>query len=208
MTGCASGSNTTSTIVMRHGQSEANKTHIIASQPDNARFGYGLTPKGRQQAHAAARAIAFRYPNAPCVVASSPLLRAFQTAAIVDRVMKCDGSVMEEPAFTERSFAAFELQSDTHYKKVWAYDARGEQVGPPFDNKVEELESVKRRTQAALKRLRATYPDHLIVIVTHGDVASNMITIDKNRPLSCHRDVGGLGVAEYYVLHDQTQSRR
>lgn len=194
-------------IVMRHGQSEANAAHLIASQRATAETRFGLTALGRTQARDTARTIAHLYPGVPCVVVASPLLRTRQTAAIVRQTLGCKVPLIIAPDFVERDFGAFELQSDTHYKDVWFYDERGQRVSRHFNNKVEELASVQRRSQRAFARIKARYPKHMIVIVTHGDVASNMIATDKGEPLARHRQVGGLPTAGYYALHDHTRLR-
>ena len=63
-------------VFSRHGESEANVQQVYWNGPE----GYGLTPKGRQQAEALADALAgIRFAALYC----SPVLRAVQTAEIV-----------------------------------------------------------------------------------------------------------------------------
>ncbi|MFM7470408.1 MAG: histidine phosphatase family protein, partial [Nodosilinea sp.] len=65
---------------VRHGESEANTLHIIA----NRDHGYGLTPRGQQQAQTLAAKL---QPIVPAAIFTSPLCRAVETAAILSQVL-------------------------------------------------------------------------------------------------------------------------
>lgn len=209
MTACAPANPSSSfagaVFVQRHGQSEANVAGIIASTPETALHDYGLTYTGRRQAARSARAIKSiidrDYPNAPIVIAASPLLRAQETAKSDLNVFgKERATIITDERFTERDFAYFEGQSDDRYEDVWAYDRIGRTVSGAFNHKVEELVEVRDRTQEALRELKTEHPNAVIVIVTHGDVASNMIALDTLAPLKKHREVGGLETAGFREL--------
>lgn len=192
-------------IVQRHGQSEANVEGIIASTPQTATKAFGLSAKGKMQARQSATEIKEiidqTYPDRPIVIASSPLLRTQQTALEDLKVFGKDHAViLSDMRFTERDFSYFEGKDDNNYEKVWAYDRIGRVLGSAFDNKVEELVSVRDRTQGALTDLKQHFSNAVIVVVTHGDVASNMIALDKGIGLGKHREVGALPTAGYRVL--------
>ena len=65
---------------VRHGESEANRLHIISNRGDH----YGLTPTGRQQAHTLAK-ILQQHPIS--AMFTSPLCRAIETAEILSHLL-------------------------------------------------------------------------------------------------------------------------
>ena len=103
---------TRNVYLLRHGESEANVAKIISSGKA-ARAGHGLTAKGQVQAQNAAKdfLISESGANAVCFIATSPLLRAKQTADIfargiekaVDRIVR-----VEEEDLRERSFGSLD----------------------------------------------------------------------------------------------------
>lgn len=195
------GSDRTEIVVVRHGQSQANAAHKIASTFATASKRYGLTAEGRTQATRTAKEIQQAFVGREYVIVTSPLLRTVQTAQILAQTLSVTHlDVIRDARFIERDFSAFELQSDDNYERVWKEDRQGHNVAPIFNNQVEELAHVRQRTQKAIADYTALYPGKVILIVTHGDVASNIIAVNENAPLSRHREVGALPTAGYKVL--------
>ena len=186
---------------MRHGQSEANKLGIIASSLKMAEHKYGLTDTGRKQVRKSAQEIKARFPKCDFVIVASPLLRTQQTAEETVKILGVpEDQIITDKRLIERDFSYFDGQSDDHYKDVWAYDEQGRTVSSHFNGKVEELVGVRDRTQKAMQEYKEQFPDKIIIFVGHGDVASNIIAIDKGASLKDHRKVGGLPTAGWYVL--------
>lgn len=188
-------------VVLRHGQSEANVAGIIASSPEIALHNYGLTKEGRKQVRKSAREIKRCFPAREFVIVASPLLRTQQTAEETAKILGvAKNDIITDERLTERDFSFFDGQSDAHYNDVWVYDEQGHTVSSHFNGKVEELASVRDRTQQAIRDYKEKYPDKIIIFVGHGDVASNIIALDKGAPLKDHRKVGGLPTAGWYEL--------
>ena len=73
-------------IIVRHGHSQANRSHIIASSPLNAVDGYGLTEKGKMEvSHSVASAFDKGLFDGSIVIYSSPFLRTIETSNIIER---------------------------------------------------------------------------------------------------------------------------
>lgn len=203
MTACASNQTEydTSVIIMRHGESEANAKHIIASNPLGLGKTIGLTNMGRAQVRKAAikiEGLIETRRHVGVVIVSSPFLRAVETADILSDQLGDAVPRIISTRFQERFFGVFEGLSTDNYEKIWAMDRDGK--APRRDWNVETLEAIHARTQPELDQLRLDYPGYAIVIVTHGDVASVMIAADKGVPLARHREVGGLPTAGIAVL--------
>jgi len=190
----------TDVIVMRHGESQANVDHIIASNPVGLGKTVGLTHKGHDQARTSGAAIAAliaAHPHKGTIIVTSPFKRATETAEDVADVLNVVGPTIVDPRFKERFFGVFEGLSTDNYEKIWTLD-RQDKSNPDWN--VETLESVYARTQSALKELMKQYQDYAIVIVTHGDVASNMIASAKGVDLKDHREAGSLPAAGFALL--------
>ncbi|NLX32968.1 MAG: histidine phosphatase family protein, partial [Thermotogaceae bacterium] len=85
--------------LMRHGQSQANVERIFANGDD----GYPLTEEGRAQAALAAELLALKNIKR---IYTSPILRAKQSAAIVEKRLGIEPVVLDEI----REFSVGELE--------------------------------------------------------------------------------------------------
>lgn len=183
-------------IVFRHGESTANISKTIASDLKGLGRTAGLTEVGRVQAKQSARNLLHALPELEngYGILSSPFKRTVETTLFIRSVLGIPKLSKEDARLGERFFGKFEGQSTDNYEKVWERDRAGQSVA---EWGVEELEAVQARTQALIKEISQPYPR---ILVTHGDVASNIITTYNNEPLSKHREVGGLKTAEFIIL--------
>lgn len=179
-------------FLLRHGQSEANVSRIIASSPASARDAYGLTATGRDQIRASVSAArASGQLAGRCHVISSPLLRARESAAIAADLLS--SVVCLDDRLVERGFGALELGSDDRYEQVWSED-RADPAHAKWS--VESAESVRERVTALVRELYEGAARGTFVLCTHGDVASLLLCASGGTPLTRHRDVGAMDNAE------------
>ncbi|MEM7417314.1 MAG: histidine phosphatase family protein [Gemmatimonadota bacterium] len=175
--------------VLRHGRSEANAQGLIASSLATAGEHFGLTDEGRMQVRSNVGRIASEIGR-PVTILASPLLRTKETAEIAREVL--GGEVEAEPRLIERDFGELELEPDTRYEEVWRVDRSSPHhhtfgAEPPA---------------AVLERVRAVADDAVrtragtVLLVTHGDVASILLSAARGAPLTRHREVGALATGE------------
>ena len=154
-------------IFVRHGESEGNRDRrfSISSEVE-------LTEIGRQQAHEVAQRIKRRFQ--PELIISSSFLRARQTSAIIAAELDLPVEVVED--IHERDLGALRGES---------YDRLRELVreAPDFDPEQgwlwrpeggESYEDVRLRVTGAFDRLRARFPEHEVIVVSHGGVMLSM----------------------------------
>lgn len=184
--------------LLRHGESIANRRGLIASRPENALESYGLTPRGRAQVRdAVSSALLSGALEPPCRVVSSPLLRASESARIAAGLLRARGGVELDGRLSERGFGSLELAPDDQYQRVWSADAED----PDHESwGVESIASVLGRAKALLRELAEERSSGVIVLCTHGDVASALLCDALGLPLGRHRDVGALANAELREL--------
>jgi broad specificity phosphatase PhoE len=184
-------------LVLRHGKSLANERGLIASSPAQASAAFGLTPEGRLQvAQTVTRALEGGVIVEPVTLATSPLLRALESARVAGDLIGCEALV--DDRLIERGFGDLELSTDDQYARVWERDGRD-----PSHRcwGVESVEDVLRRAGAFVDELARDQADGTILLCTHGDVASALLCASRGRSLAEHRDVGGLGTGALGELH-------
>lgn len=149
----------TTTLLLRHGQTPLSAERRFAGRGD-----IPLTDLGRQQATAAAAAIAER--GGIDLVLSSPLRRAQQTAMAV---VECTGAPLAtDDDLAETDFGSWEGMTFAEVMAQWpdemtAWLAAAD-VAPPGG---ESFASVAERVSAALDRLLAVYEGKTVVVVSH-----------------------------------------
>lgn len=151
-------------ILMRHAESEGNRDRCFTPHPE-----IPLTDRGREQARAAAEAIAGRF--APHRVVASPFLRARQTAGIVSSVLGLDVEIAED--LRERCYG--DLAGSPYDTPRVGYDPASYWTWRPPGG--ETLDEVVLRAGAVLDRLVGAAPDEEIVVVSHGAV---MMALDRH----------------------------
>ncbi len=171
--------------VVRHGESDANVSGIISSDPAIAVINHGLTPLGRTQAITAAAKLTELLPAAAggksqpqrVVIFTSDFKRASETARIIrDQLSVSGGDVrlVVDTQLRERSFGAFEGESNKNYDRVWESDAKYGCTNTAND--VESPDSVMCRVLALIDHCESSAFDDSkspaaadIVFVSHGD---------------------------------------
>lgn len=178
-------------LLMRHGESVANATGVIASSASLALDGYGLTPKGISQvedaisqselmkvadvdASATSTDDIDSADSASIIIYSSDFLRARQSALIAGRLLKTE--VRFDPRLRERNFGDLEMDPGVAYEQVWPEDLRD-----PDHKKwgVESVNEVLARMLDFLAYMESVYSESVegksgqigkaALIVSHGD---------------------------------------
>jgi probable phosphoglycerate mutase len=158
---------TTTFLLVRHGESEANAGGFFAGQRDAC-----LTELGRAQAERLAAALR----DAPIhAVYSSDLARARDTVAPLARALGLD--ITESNLLRERDMGAFAGVSidsvrDTH-PDIWAgMLVRDPDVAPPDGESHRELSA---RAARFLDGLAARHAGHTVVISSHGGLIQHLV---------------------------------
>lgn len=154
-------------IMVRHGESEGNRDRRFTISSE-----VPLTDLGRQQAREAAQRIAIRFN--PKLVISSPYRRARQTSEIIAGELGLPIEVVHD--LHERELGALKGESYDLLRDLPRLD-------PAFDPQRgwlwrpeggESYEDVRRRVIVAIEQIRRRYPDHELVVVSHGGVMLSM----------------------------------
>jgi probable phosphoglycerate mutase len=151
-------------IMVRHGESESNRSRIFAASGE-----VPLTEVGRGQAQELAERIGSRFR--PERVVSSKFKRAFETAEIiaaglqlplevVDGLEERNLGCLKGRPWAERPEASAEAASFLKSEEQWLWRPDGG----------ESYEDVRRRAVAVLLALGERYPQQDVVVVSHGAV--------------------------------------
>jgi broad specificity phosphatase PhoE len=151
-------------IMVRHGESEANRSRIFAASGE-----VPLTEVGREQARELVERIRARFQ--PERVVSSRFKRAFQTAEIiaaglqlplemVDGIEERNLGYLKGQPWAEMPAASAEAASFLKSEEQWLWRPQGG----------ESYEDVAGRALAVLLELGARYAQQDIVVVSHGAV--------------------------------------
>ncbi|MGO1167361.1 MAG: histidine phosphatase family protein [Janibacter sp.] len=184
-------------IVLRHGQTTSNLRGIWQGQLDHE-----LTDAGREQARAAAEAIASLRPTR---VVSSDLVRAHDTAR---EVAAASGGLDVATDVRWREIHAGGWQGLTADEVHSQYPQDAEKLISGEDFKRgghgESLAEVAERTRPALDELIATMvPGECVVIVTHGvtgrSLVAELIGLDQS---TAWRVLGGFGNCHWAGLRE------
>jgi broad specificity phosphatase PhoE len=166
-------------IMVRHGESEANRDRVFATSGD-----VPLTDAGRMQAHESAGRIAKSFK--PVRVVSSTFLRARQSAEIIAAELHLPAQVFE--GIHERNLGCLKGEPYAkHFELALqdpAYDPIRKWLWRPPEG--ESYEDVRQRVVPAFDRLRALYPDEELVIVSHGAVMLSLWSHFTNSWESAH----------------------
>ncbi|MDB5077361.1 MAG: Phosphoglycerate mutase, partial [Chloroflexi bacterium] len=155
--------------LVRHGESVWNRAGLIQGQAPAAP---GLTPRGREQAAAAAAALASS--GAELVIASG-LCRAFETATIIAERLALP--VVVDDRLQERSLGAAEGQPEADFREPVLGLLQGSVFDPDrAPNGAESIRELCGRVGGFLQELAGrTAPP--AVLVTHGDVIAAALAL-------------------------------
>jgi broad specificity phosphatase PhoE/ribonuclease HI len=181
-------------LLLRHGQTELSVQRRYSGRGDPA-----LTELGWRQADAAARYLAQR--GGIAAVVSSPLQRAYDTAATAAKALGLDVTVDDD--MVETDFGAWEgltfaeaAQRDPELHRRWLRDTS---TLPPGG---ESFDSVHGRVRRARDRIIAQHGGATVLVVSHVTPIKTLlrIALDAGPGIlyRLHLDLASLSIAEFY----------
>ena len=181
-------------LLLRHGQTELSVQRRYSGRGNPA-----LTDLGRRQAEAAAQYLAQK--GGIAAVVTSPLQRAYDTAATAAKVLGLDVSVDED--LIETDFGAWEgltfgeaAERDPELHRRWLRDTS---VKPPDG---ESFDSVADRIGRAQRRIIAEHAGDTVLVVSHVTPIKTLlrVALDAGQGIlyRLHLDLASLSIAEFY----------
>ncbi|WP_185291934.1 bifunctional RNase H/acid phosphatase [Mycolicibacterium litorale] len=181
-------------LLLRHGQTELSVGRRYSGRGNPA-----LTELGRRQADAAAAYLAQR--GGIDAVVSSPLQRAYDTAAAAAKALGLDVAVDED--LIETDFGAWEgltfgeaAQRDPDVHGRWLSDTS---VEPPGG---ESFDAVAHRVRRARNRIIADHGAATVLVVSHVTPIKTLLRLALNAGegilYRLHLDLASLSIAEFY----------
>ncbi|HWS94483.1 MAG TPA: bifunctional RNase H/acid phosphatase, partial [Mycobacterium sp.] len=181
-------------LLLRHGQTE-----LSAQRRYSGRGNPALTDVGRQQAGAAARYMAQR--GGIAAVLSSPLQRAYDTAATAAKALGLDVTVDDD--LIETDFGAWEgltfaeaADRDPELHRRWLRDTS---TMPPGG---ETFDSVLDRVLRVRERVIAAHQRSTVLVVSHVTPIKMLLrlALDAGPGIlyRLHLDLASLSIAEFY----------
>jgi ribonuclease H / adenosylcobalamin/alpha-ribazole phosphatase len=181
-------------LLLRHGQTELSVQRRYSGRGNPA-----LTDLGRRQAEAAADYIARR--GGIAAVITSPLQRAYDTAAAAAKALKVD--VVVDDDLIETDFGAWEgltfaeaAERDPELHPNWLRDTA---VSPPGG---ESFASVQERVRRLCDRIIAEYGGKTVLVVSHVTPIKTVLQLALDAGPSVlyrlHLDLASLSIAEFY----------
>lgn len=182
-------------LLLRHGQTELSVQRRYSGHGNP-----GLTEVGRRQAEAAARYLAQR--GGIAAVFSSPLQRAYDTAATSAKALGLDVCVDED--LVETDFGAWEgltfaeaAQRDPELHRRWLEDTG---TAPPGG---EGFETVLDRVARARESIVAAHEGDTVLVVSHVTPIKMLLrlALDAGPGIlyRLHLDLASLSIAEFYA---------
>ena len=172
-------------LLMRHGESDANVSGVIVSDPKIGCEQFGLTDRGSKQIIASVKGFT---GEAITQIVCSDFLRTLQTAQLVANTLNLP-QPEQEVGLRERFFGKWEGMSAEHYENIWQRD----EMDKHSDDGVERPQEVAQRGLMVLKRLEQQYQGEVILLVSHGDMLQILstsiagISPHKHRSLPHHQ---------------------
>jgi ribonuclease H / adenosylcobalamin/alpha-ribazole phosphatase len=181
-------------LLLRHGQTELSVERRYSGRGNPA-----LTDVGRQQAGAAARYVAER--GGIAAVFSSPLQRAYDTAAAAAKALGLDVTVDDD--LIETDFGAWEgltfgeaAERDPELHRRWLGDTS---TMPPDG---ESFDAVLDRVLRARERIVTAHPGATVLVVSHVTPIKMLLrlALDAGPGIlyRLHLDLASLSIAEFY----------
>jgi broad specificity phosphatase PhoE/ribonuclease HI len=181
-------------LLLRHGQTELSRERRYSGRGNPA-----LTETGRRQADAAARYLAQR--GGIAAVISSPLQRAYDTAATAAKALGLDVTVDDD--LIETNFGKWEgltfaeaAERDPDIHRRWLRDTS---LRPPGG---ESFDDVQQRIERARSRIAADYSERTVLVVSHVTPIKTLVrlALDAGPGIlyRLHLDLASLSIAEFY----------
>jgi len=149
-------------ILMRHGQTNANKNFIVQGRMDNP-----LNEDGISQAYKTGLYFLENKQEFDMVI-SSPLKRAYATAKHVNKGMLMNRPIVLDKGLIERNFGDYdgkEINDDYYYL-----------INRGLVPNMETNKKLEKRVYEAIKDICEKYPDKNLLIVTHSHVIKAVLT--------------------------------
>jgi ribonuclease H / adenosylcobalamin/alpha-ribazole phosphatase len=181
-------------LLLRHGQTELSVERRYSGRGNPA-----LTEVGRQQAEAAARYLAQR--GGIAAVLSSPLQRAYDTAATAAKALGLDVTVDDD--LIETDFGAWEgltfAQASQHDPELHRRWLRDTSTTPPGG---ESFDGVLDRVWGVRERIVAAHQGATVLVVSHVTPIKMLLrlALDAGPGIlyRLHLDLASLSIAEFY----------
>jgi broad specificity phosphatase PhoE/ribonuclease HI len=181
-------------LLLRHGQTELSVQRRYSGRGNPA-----LTDLGRSQAEAAAQYLA--QMGGIAAVVTSPLQRAYDTAAAAAKALGLDVSVDED--LIETDFGDWEgltfgeaAERDPELHRRWLRDTS---VNPPEG---ESFDTVANRVRRAQRRIIAEHSGDTVLVVSHVTPIKTLLrlALDAGQGIlyRLHLDLASLSIAEFY----------
>lgn len=215
------------------GQSLANISQIISSDPEISTKEHGLSDLGKEQVSSSANKFVQEYKSGcyeryhSVAIFSSDFTRARETAFIFADTLRnagiplyyndsfCGSGVKQITQLRERFFGDFNGKSDSNYGDVWKMD-KNDADHTEFN--CESVNSVVERTSKLITAIdeeicsAAEKRDGLgkpckVILVAHGDVLQILQTAFLKKDGSVHRSLDHLetaGLREYVLAMNET----
>ncbi|MFV9635978.1 bifunctional RNase H/acid phosphatase [Mycobacterium neumannii] len=181
-------------LLLRHGQTELSVDRRYSGRGNPA-----LTELGGRQAKAAARYLGQR--RGVAAVVTSPLQRAYDTAAAAAKVLGLDVTVDDD--LIETDFGAWEgltfaeaAERDPDLHRRWLRDTS---LAPPGG---ESFDSAAERVGRARARILAEHAGETVLVVSHVTPIKTLLRMaldgGPNILYRLHLDLASLSIAEFY----------
>jgi len=213
---------------LRHGQSLANISQIISSDPEISTKEHGLSTLGKEQVSSSANEFVQKY-NSDCyqkyrsvAIFSSDFTRARETAFIFADTLRnagiplyhkdssCGSGVKQIPQLRERFFGDFNGKSDSHYEDVWRIDKNDadhtefncESVNSVVERTSKLITVIDEEIGSTAEKMDGLSKPCKVILVAHGDVLQILQTAFLKKDGSVHRSLDHLDTAglREYVL--------
>ncbi len=192
-------SNAIRILLVRHGETEWNKTHRFQGRSD-----VPLNSKGRKQAHALARALKDEILTS---IYTSPLSRAMETARIIGTFHPGVPLHVDE-GLIEMSLGDFDGMSARRWAETYP-DFRDAWRKDPSALRMpggETLSEVRDRAKETVDRITQSYhPGCTLVMASHNFVILALLCHATRLPLSRFRELQQ-GTAAFNVLYKTKES--
>lgn len=144
-------------LITRHGQTDWNLEKKVQGKAD-----IELNEKGKQQAEETKKLLDKREID---LIICSPLIRARQTAEIINRERNIP--IILEEGISERDFGEFEGQatSEFDFDAFWSYQKNLQY------KKAENITQFFKRVYSCIDKLQVEYKGKKVLIVSHGGVS-------------------------------------
>ncbi len=169
---------TTRLIVVRHGETAANRSYRHIGSSDEP-----LSEHGSEKARQLADSLAMLPIKA---IYSSPLQRAYRTATTIAERLELEVERVDD--LRENSFGAWEgltraeviarSQEDARQLEAWERDAT---IAPPGG---ESLAATQQRVCIAVEQLSQAHPEQTIALISHVGPIKALLCLALGAPLS------------------------